>query len=274
MRVGIQRIAIVLCLALPCRAAHLSPSAQQAFDDYTSAVERRLAQQHAHPDSYLAVLNLGSVERTSADQDLRSGTLRIVPVNGGTREVAGGLLHHWRGEASVPNATAKEMLALLRDYNHLALYYAPEVESSRVLSERDGMANIAIRMRKQKVVTVVLDTEYEVQTGLTSASSGYSFSRSTHVWEVEDAGTSHEHRLAEGDDDGFLWRLNSYWSFVEVPGGLLIECEAVSLTRDIPTGLTWMIMPIIQEMPRESLEFTLAATRNALQSNSFRRAYR
>ena len=45
--------------------------------------------------------------------------------------------------------------------------------------------------------------------------------------------------MKEGDDDGFLWRLNTYWSFVEVPGGLLIECEAISLTRDVParTGL-------------------------------------
>ncbi len=42
--------------------------------------------------------------------------------------------------------------------------------------------------------------------------------------------------MKEGDDDGFLWRLNTYWSFVEVPGGLLIECEAISLTRDVPAG--------------------------------------
>ncbi|MGA2688215.1 MAG: hypothetical protein ABSE85_09115, partial [Candidatus Korobacteraceae bacterium] len=105
------------------------------------------------------------------------------------------------------------------------------------------------------------------------ASSGYSLSRSTHVWEVEEAGTLHEHRLVEGNDDGFLWRLNSYWSFLELSNGLLIECEAVSLTRDIPIGLAWLIMPIIQQMPQESLRFTLTATRKTLQSNALRWAY-
>ena len=69
--------------------------------------------------------------------------------------------------------------------------------------------------------------------------------------------------MTEGDDDGFLWRLNTYWSFLEVPGGLLIECEAISLTRDVPAGLGWLVAPVIQDMPRESLKFTLTATRNA-----------
>ena len=270
MLVRIQIVEIVLCLAIPSPAAHLSSPAQRAFDDYTATVEKRLAQQHASPDTYLAVLNLGSAERADAARDLRSGVLRVEPVNGGRHEVRGGILHHWRGETFVPGANAKGMLALLRDYNHLALYYTPEVESSRLLSDRGGTAKIAIRMRKQKVITVVLDTEYDVQTGLTSANSGYSFSRSTHVWEIEDAGTLHEHRLVEGNDDGFLWRLNFYWSFLELSDGLLIECEAVSLTRDIPIGLAWLIMPIIQEMPQESLKFTLTATRKALQSNALR----
>ena len=125
-----------------------------------------------------------------------------------------------------------------------------------------------MRFKKQIVVPIVLDAEYDVQNGLTATGEGYSLSRSTHIWEVENAGTSRERRLAEGNDDGFLWRLNTYWSFVEVPGGLLIECEAVSLTRDIPAGLGWMVAPVVQQMPRESLKFTLTATRNALQSGS------
>ena len=58
-------------------------------------------------------------------------------------------------------------------------------------------------------------------------------------------GTAQERRRPEGQDDGFLWRLNSYWSFTRVRGGLQMECEAVSLTRDVPLGLGWLITPII-----------------------------
>jgi hypothetical protein len=44
----------------------------------------------------------------------------------------------------------------------------------------------------------------------------------------------------------------------------MIECEAVSMTRDVPMGLDWLIAPIMQELPREALEFTLTATKRAL----------
>ncbi len=210
-------------------------------------------------------------ERADAQSQLRSGGLRVEAVNGGAHEVDGGLLHHWRGTAFVPGGKAKDLVALLRDYNHLASYYAPEVESSHVLPDHAGVTTIGMRMKKQKVVTVVLDSEYQVHTELTGI-SGHSVSRSTHVWEVANADTAYERRLPEGNDDGFLWRLNSYWSFIEVPHGLLIECEAVSLTRDVPTGLGWLITPIIENMPRESLAFMLGATRNALTSSPLKQA--
>jgi hypothetical protein len=37
----------------------------------------------------------------------------------------------------------------------------------------------------------------------------------------------------------------------------------VSLTRDIPTGLGWMIGPFVTSVPRESLTFTLTTARKA-----------
>jgi hypothetical protein len=156
------------------------------------------------------------------------------------------------------------MLALLRDYDHLDRYYAPEVVSSRALSVTGAKAAIAMRFRKQRIVTVVLDAEFETQAGLAGACRGYSFSRSTHIWQIDQPGSAQERRRPEGSDDGYLWRLNSYWSFEQTREGLLVECEAVSLTRDVPAGLGWLIMPIIETLPRASLEFTLTATRKAL----------
>jgi hypothetical protein len=265
--------AVILALTVPCSSARLGAPAQQAFNNYAASVEARLAQQHTSPDSYLATLSLAAPSGEVEDR-LRGGTLHMEPVNGGTQEVRGGLLHHWRGAAFVPGARASDMLALLRDYNHLSSYYAPEVETSRLLSDRGGVAAVAMRFKKQMVIPIVLDTEYDVRIRATGENSGYSISRSTHIWEVDNPGTSREHRMTEGNDDGFLWRLNTYWSFLEVPGGLLIECEAISLTRDVPAGLGWLVAPVIEEMPRESLKFTLNATRNALGSSALKAARR
>jgi hypothetical protein len=59
-------------------------------------------------------------------------------------------------------------------------------------------------------------------------------------------------------------RTNSYWKFEEKEGGVYIECESISLTRDIPTGLGWLIKPFVTSIPKESLEMTMGSTRAAL----------
>lgn len=246
-------LALLLTGAVATPAARLTPRAEQAFDKYVSGVETRIARQQG--------------PRISGPTS-EPGAIRIEAVNGGSWGVDGGLLHHWRAAAFVPGATAGEMLALLRDYDHFARYYSPDVVSSHLLDGGGPNATIAMRFRKRQIVTVVLDAEFNVQSGLAGPHRGYSFSRSAHIWQVDQPGTPREKRRAEGADDGFLWRLNSYWSFEEVRAGLMIECEAVSLTRDIPAGLGWALTPIVQTLPRASLEFTLTATKNALAANA------
>ena len=70
------------------------------------------------------------------------------------------------------------------------------------------------------------------------------------------------------EEHGFLWRLNTYWSYEERDGGLYMQVESVSLTRAIPTGLGWAVGPFVESVPRESLEFTLRAACNALREVS------
>jgi hypothetical protein len=111
---------------------------------------------------------------------------------------------------------------------------------------------------------VVLDTEYDVHYVHLNATRAYSRSYSTRVSEVESAEQPGEHHKPAGNDSGFLWRLNSYWRFQEQDGGVYVQLEAISLTRDIPDGLGWLIRPFVTSIPRESLVFTLVRTRKAL----------
>ena len=71
--------------------------------------------------------------------------------------------------------------------------------------------------------------------------------------------------MEPGVDHGFLWRLNSYWRFEERDGGVYVECEAISLTRNVPIGLGWIVNPIVRTLPKESLESTLRNTRRAFE---------
>jgi hypothetical protein len=58
--------------------------------------------------------------------------------------------------------------------------------------------------------------------------------------------------------------MNTWWRFEEKDGGTYVECQTVSLTRDIPAGLGWLVGGYVTSVPRESLTFTLATTREAV----------
>jgi hypothetical protein len=178
--------------------------------------------------------------------------------------VPDGLVHDWMGAVFVPGATLAQTLAAVQDYDRNKYTRRPEVLDSRLLSRNGNDFRIYLRLMKKKVLTVVLNTQHEVRYYPLDATRCHSRSYSTRIAEVRSPGQSDERELPEGQGHGFLWRLYSYWRFEERDGGVYIECQALSLSRDIPTGLGWLIEPIIRELPRESLIQTLRSTRNAI----------
>ena len=180
-------------------------------------------------------------------------------------KITDGLIHDWVGSIFIPGVTLERELAMVQDYDHHKDVYKPEVIDSRLLSREGNDFHIYLRLLKKKVITVVLNTEHEVkyiaagQDHVGAASRGPPRSPRS---KMPARRTSAKSRRDTGE--GFLWRLNSYWRFEERDGGVWLECEAISLTRDVPTGLGWMIEPIIRNLPKESLANTLRSTRAAL----------
>jgi hypothetical protein len=178
--------------------------------------------------------------------------------------VANGLVHDWVGSVFIPGVSVEKTLAMVQDYDHHKDVYRPDVIDSKLISRTGNDYRIYLRLLKKKIITVVLASEHEVKYTPISETRWRSASRTTKIAEVEQAGKADEKEKAPGTGEGFLWRLNSYWRFEERDGGTWVECEAVSLTRDIPTGLGWIVEPIIRELPKESLANTLWLTRAAL----------
>jgi hypothetical protein len=89
-------------------------------------------------------------------------------------------------------------------------------------------------------------------------------SYSTRIAEVTDPDTPEEREKLVGHDSGFLWRFNNYCSIEERTEGAYVQCESISLSRGIPTGLGWLIGPFVSSIPRDSLEFTLGTIRGSL----------
>ncbi len=241
-------------------AAELKPQTLEAFQQYTRVTEARIAEQVAGTRSFL-----WTDESDARRNQVRQGKVVSQPWNGrGPESVRDGLIHDWIGAVFVPGVNLQSALSLLRDYNNHYKIYQPEVMASRILEQNQNHYRIYLRLLKKKVITVVLNSEHDVQYYPLDGTRWHSRSYSTKIAQVNDAGQPNERELPVGNDGGYLWRLDSYWRVQERDGGVYLECEAVSLTRDIPTGLGWLIEPIIRDLPRESLELTLEGVRKAL----------
>jgi hypothetical protein len=264
-RVGVSlRIIFVVCgLLLVLGVARsgfgeLTPAAVSAFNSYSSAVEMRLAQQHRSQNEFLV---LGGAEESR----VRGGEFIVerLPPSAGA-DFSGALLHHWRGTAFAPGAKAADFERLMRNFNEYPRHFSPQVIRAKVITDDGDRMEASMRVRQRHVITVVVDTVYDIRFERLDARHGYSISRSTRIQEIDSPGTHAERALGAEEEHGFLWRLNTYWSYEERDGGLYLQIEAVSLTRSIPHGLGWAVRPYIESIPRESLEFTLRSASNAL----------
>jgi hypothetical protein len=182
----------------------------------------------------------------------------------GPVKIPRGLIHDWIGAAWAPGTTLQATLELIQDYENHSNVYKPEVIASKLIKRRGNNFQIYLRLLKKKILTVVLDTDHRVQYRRVSPTRWVCWSRTTRIAEVQNAGKPNEKVLPPDTGYGFLWRLNSYWRFQERDGGVDLECRAISLSRDVPLGLGWLIEPIIQKLPKESLIQTLECTRQAL----------
>lgn len=246
----------ILLLTGGLSAAELKPQTSEAFDRYIRQTEQRLESRKAF---------LWADESAARARRVKAGEVVVEPAGPNPEiEVPDGLIHDWVGAAFLPGVKLEQTMALVRDYEHHQQYYRPEVVASRILAHNDDNYRIYLRLLKKQVITVVLDTEHEVHYTRVDATRWRSNSRTLKIQEVDNPGKRDERALPPGTGHGFLWRLNSYWRFEERDGGTWVECEAISLTRDIPTGLGWIIEPIIRKLPRESLANTLKETRSAL----------
>ncbi len=265
------RWALVMALIVapcPAGATELKPEAAQGFEQYARLTELRMQGELAPGGVFLRVDSLPEPGRGDVHTRLQRGEviserLWILDPSGHT-STPGALVHHWVGTVFVPGASLRQVLALMQDYDHHSEYYKPEVVKSKTLQHTGNDFKVYLRLKQKKIITVVLDSEYSVHYRQLDAARAIGDSYSTRIAEVAHADEPGEQASPVGKGEGFLWRLNSYWRFSEANGGVYVQCEAVSLTRDIPTGLNWLIAPFIESIPKESMEFTLQSTRSAV----------
>jgi hypothetical protein len=245
----------------------LKPETQAAFDHYVQLTQKRNDAELKRGRPFLRFDELPESERHEAQDSLRGGATRIEKRQtleaGKEINCPDGLIHHWEATVFLPGTSVDDVLKILEDYDHHSEYYKPDVEQSKTLQHKGDHFQAFLRFKRKKVITVVLNTTHDVNYFRDSPARAHSRSSAIKIAQVENAGKSDEKEKAAGDDDGFLWRMETWWRVEEKDGGVYIQSEVVSLTRDIPAVLSLLVGPFVSSVPKESLAFTMDATRKA-----------
>jgi hypothetical protein len=260
-------------LAQPAGApepSELKPNTIQAFDRYSHLTDARDDDELKRGSNLLWIDALPEPQRSSAYTALHHGEVKMQKLetreNGSAIKCPNALIHHWVGVIFIPGAKVDDVLHILEDYDHHADYFAPDVERSKILSREGDHFRVFLRFRRHKVITAVLNTEHDVHYFRDAPGRAHSRSSAVRIAEVENPGKADEREKTPGQDSGFLWRMETWWRIEERDGGVYVQSEVASLTRDIPTGLGWLIGPFVNGIPKETLTFTLEATRKAVQA--------
>jgi hypothetical protein len=156
-----------------------------------------------------------------------------------------------------------KVLAILQDFDrHREIY--PEIVQSKLLRRKGEDLTGFWRLRqKSPLLPVALDVIQDAHYQEIAPDKWICRAYANDISEIDNPGTTREKKLPAGQGEGFLWRLYAYWSLEATEDGVLAESRSLTLSRDIPLALVWAIKPLIQSVPRESLESTLRSTRTA-----------
>jgi hypothetical protein len=266
----------LLITAMPCvlagmiaEGADLEPNTLKAWGLYVDTQEKRISAELASQKGFLA---LDFQNPKTCDQERRSilsGNISIQPMTSqgnesGEIRIPGGIIHHWRGSVLVSGINLDYVLSRLQ-HPEFETSRQEDVLDSRVLERSSDQMKLFMKLQRSKIVTAVYNTEHIVRFFQNGPGRASSRSISTKIAEVERINENTEREKPEGHDRGFLWKMNSYWRYQQAAGGVIIECESITLSRSIPSFLEMIIRPIIRNITLESMQRTLQSMKVRLE---------
>ena len=267
MKRSVALVFYLIGLSLACTAAELKQETISAFEKYVAVTEARINSELRPGGTFLYIDGLPAGAMKSGYDKLMKGEVlvekRETRSPGVSSDVPDGMVHHWVGIIFIPGVTLAQLLPIVQDYDRRSELYKPEVTASHLISHQGDDYRFFMRLYQKRFTTVVFNTEYVSHWGKVDPTKVYSHSISTKIAEVKNSDRPDGEEWPVGRGRGFLWRLNTYWRFEEKDGGVYMQCEALSLTRDIPFGLGWLLKPLVTKIPRESLNRALGQTRTA-----------
>ena len=259
----------------PVHGAELKSGTLLAWDKYIRLTEERIGTELASEKGFFGHEFGRMKEARSTWQRVRSGQVMVARMEtedarGRTIKVPGGMIHHWRGTVLIPSVRLEQVIHRLR-YPDPDVPPQKDVLETRILERDEDSLRIYLKLVRKKIVTVAYNTEHLVHYRWHDPFRASSRSIATRIAELEKLQTPQEREKIPGRDRGFLWRLNSYWRYQQVDGGVVVECESLSLSRGYPVIFKPIVAPIVRSIARKSMKRTLASLRHRLLMTSMAR---
>jgi putative flippase GtrA len=247
-------------------AVALEPATLAAWQEYERRVDERYVRTNATSaffahDSFASRDNWREAARKGGVSMLR---IDAASPGAATPSVPDGRIHHWAGAVFVPGTSLDAVLRYIQDHAGREADSYEDVLASKLLARTGDELRVFMKLKRDSLITVRYNTEHVVRYRRVSTLRATSRSTATRIAELADGGTAREREKTPGSDQGFLWRLNAYWRYEQTDGGVLIECESVSLSRDVPMLLKPFISGMVERIARESLQKTLVTLRQVL----------
>ena len=264
--VSLPLLALGWGVAVP--GAQLPAKTLAAYERYVALTEQRIAAEHSGQGPFLWIDRLPEQNRVRVVDRLRRGETVVerLQTRDGSREieVPDGLVHHWVATVVLPGVSIDQASAFLRDYAKYPQAFTPLIQRATPLRREAERDVVAMRTYVSKVVTVVMDGDYVIDHRQLSASRLASKTVATNLQVVDDPGTPRERRQPADQTSGNLWRYRMYCVLDARTSGLYNQCESITLTRSVPSLVSWVIGPFVNGIPRDSLSLMLSATRKAV----------
>jgi hypothetical protein len=260
------RICVFTFLTLSAtKAAELKAETSNAWETYVGHETVRVQKRAANEQGFLWI----DADSERYKQTL-AGTVVVEPMSKNTPfHVPSGLIHHWIGAVFIPNASIEDVMSVTRDYAHYKDYFKPGVADATPIRTSADKDEFTIRFVNSSVLSrTALEGTYKSDFIRIDDKRAYSVSLTTQIQEIRDAGEPMEHLSAPGEGSGYIWRLYSTARLEEREGGVLLETEAIALSRDIPSALRWFVDPIVKRVSRDSLEKSLSETAEAVHTHA------
>ncbi len=247
-------------------SAELQTETIEAWNRYVQITEQRI-QHELDSDNRFFIMDFHKKDEALLEyKNIASGEILIRKMDDQAKlnfKVPGGKIHHWRGAVLIPDTNLEHVISRI-DSPGSSDMGQEDVLESRILERFDDGFRLFLKLQRSKIVTVVYNTEHRVRLERIGTARASSSSVATKIAEVEILENNQEREKPEGKDHGFLWRMNSYWRYKQVPEGVIVECESLTLSRGIPRMLDIMIRSIVDGIARESMERTLLSMRNRM----------